>query len=69
MMEQTTTEIERRIYNRYNGHSKKLQTTGRKERGQLIGKVIRNIDPRFFKVATMDRKPSDDEKSPFDKRL
>ena len=31
-------------------------------KGAIIGKVIRNIDPRFFKVATMDRKPSAEEK-------
>ncbi|MCR4588143.1 MAG: polyphosphate:AMP phosphotransferase [Lachnospiraceae bacterium] len=31
-------------------------------KGAVIGKVIRNIDPRFFKVATMDREPSPDEK-------
>ncbi|MCR5777470.1 MAG: polyphosphate:AMP phosphotransferase [Lachnospiraceae bacterium] len=31
-------------------------------KGAIIGKVIRNIDPRFFKVATMDREPSDEEK-------
>ncbi len=31
-------------------------------KGEIIGKVIRNIDPRFFKVATMDRQPSEDEK-------
>ncbi len=31
-------------------------------KGALIGKVIRNIDPRFFKVATMDRQPSEEEK-------
>ncbi len=31
-------------------------------KGAVIGKVIRNIDPRFFKVATMDREPSDEEK-------
>ena len=31
-------------------------------KGALIGKVIRNIDPRFFRVATMDRQPSDEEK-------
>jgi polyphosphate kinase 2 (PPK2 family) len=31
-------------------------------KGALIGKVIRNIDPRFFKVATMDREPSEEEK-------
>ncbi|MBR6452100.1 MAG: phosphate--AMP phosphotransferase, partial [Lachnospiraceae bacterium] len=31
-------------------------------KGEIIGKVIRNIDPRFFKVATMDRQPSEEEK-------
>jgi polyphosphate:AMP phosphotransferase len=31
-------------------------------KGAVIGKVIRNIDPRFFKVATMDRQPSNEEK-------
>ena len=31
-------------------------------KGAMIGKVIRNIDPRFFKVATMDRQPSEEEK-------
>ena len=31
-------------------------------KGAIIGKVIRNIDPRFFKVATMDRQPSEEEK-------
>ncbi|WP_022763397.1 polyphosphate:AMP phosphotransferase [Butyrivibrio sp. AD3002] len=31
-------------------------------KGAVIGKVIRNIDPRFFKVATLDRAPSEEEK-------
>ncbi|XME01594.1 polyphosphate:AMP phosphotransferase [Lachnospiraceae bacterium C1.1] len=31
-------------------------------KGAIIGRVIRNIDPRFFKVATMDREPSAEEK-------
>ncbi|MCR5652109.1 MAG: polyphosphate:AMP phosphotransferase [Lachnospiraceae bacterium] len=31
-------------------------------KGAVIGKVIRNIDPRFFKVAAMDRQPNDEEK-------
>ena len=31
-------------------------------KGAVIGRVIRNIDPRFFKVATMDREPSAEEK-------
>ena len=30
-------------------------------KGAIIGKIIRNIDPRFFKVATMDREPSPEE--------
>ena len=31
-------------------------------KGGIIRKVIKNIDPRFFKVATMDRQPSEEEK-------
>jgi len=31
-------------------------------KGEIIGRVIRNIDPRFFKVATLDRQPGDEEK-------
>ncbi|WP_026504594.1 polyphosphate:AMP phosphotransferase [Butyrivibrio sp. NC3005] len=31
-------------------------------KGAIIGKVIRCIDPRFFKVATMDRQRSEEEK-------
>ncbi len=31
-------------------------------KGAVIGKVIRNIDPRFFKVATLDQEPSEEEK-------
>ncbi len=31
-------------------------------KGEVIGRVIRSIDPRFFRVATMDRQPSEDEK-------
>ncbi len=31
-------------------------------KGAVIGKVIRNIDPRFFKVATLDREPNNEEK-------
>ncbi|WP_029322959.1 polyphosphate:AMP phosphotransferase [Butyrivibrio sp. AE3004] len=31
-------------------------------KGAVIGKVIRNIDPRFFKVATLDQEPSDEDK-------
>ena len=31
-------------------------------KGRMIGKVIYNLDPRFFQVATMDAKPTDAEK-------
>ena len=31
-------------------------------KGVVIGKVIRNIDPRFFRVATMDAAPTTEEK-------
>ena len=33
--------------------------------GTTIGKVIKNIDPRFFKVATMSEKSDDDKRKPF----
>lgn len=35
---------------------------GASGKGMLIGKVIRNLDPRFFAVSTMDAEPSPDEK-------
>ena len=31
-------------------------------KGSVLGKVIKNIDPRFFQVATMDAPPTPDEK-------
>ncbi len=31
-------------------------------KGSVMGKVIKNIDPRFFQVATMDTAPTDDER-------
>ncbi len=31
-------------------------------KGSLIGKIIKNIDPRFFKVAVMSRVPTEEEK-------
>ena len=31
-------------------------------KGRMIGKVINNLDPRFFQVATMDAEPTDAEK-------
>ncbi|MCD8153632.1 MAG: polyphosphate:AMP phosphotransferase [Clostridiales bacterium] len=34
-------------------------------KGSMIGKVIRNIDPRFFKVATMSAPTEEDKRRPF----
>ncbi len=34
-------------------------------KGSMIGKVIRNIDPRFFKVATMSAPTEDERRRPF----
>lgn len=34
-------------------------------KGSLIGKVIKNIDPRFFKVATMEKSSQEEERYPF----
>lgn len=35
-------------------------------KGRMIGKVINNLDPRFFQVATMDAKPTEaEERRPF----
>ena len=31
-------------------------------KGSVLGKIIKNIDPRFFRVSTMDKAPSEDEK-------
>lgn len=38
---------------------------GASGKGSLIGKVIRNIDPRFFKVTTMNVKTEEEERKPF----
>lgn len=35
---------------------------GASGKGLLIGKVIRNLDPRFFQVSTMDAEPTAEEK-------
>ena len=35
---------------------------GASGKGMLIGRVIRNLDPRFYAVSTMDAAPSEDEK-------
>ncbi|MEG0961806.1 MAG: polyphosphate:AMP phosphotransferase [Lachnospiraceae bacterium] len=34
-------------------------------KGSILGKVIRNIDPRFFKVATMDIPTEEERRKPF----
>lgn len=34
-------------------------------KGSVLGKVIRNIDPRFFKVATMDVPTEEEKRKPF----
>ena len=34
-------------------------------KGSVLGKVIRNIDPRFFKTATMSAKSEDEKRKPF----
>ena len=34
-------------------------------KGSVLGKVIRNIDPRFFKTATMHAKSEDELRKPF----
>ncbi|MGI6118234.1 MAG: polyphosphate:AMP phosphotransferase [Bilifractor sp.] len=31
-------------------------------KGSVLGRVIRNIDPRFFQVATMDKPPTEEDK-------
>ena len=35
---------------------------GASGKGSIIGRVIQNIDPRFFEVATMDAEPTEEEK-------
>ena len=38
---------------------------GTSGKGSLIGKVIKNLDPRFFKVTTMSVKSEDEKRKPF----
>lgn len=38
---------------------------GASGKGSTIGKVIKNIDPRFFKVATMSTPTAEDLRYPF----
>ena len=42
-----------------------LEGWGAAGKGSVLGKIIRNIDPRFFKVATMGEKTEDDLRKPF----
>ena len=34
-------------------------------KGSVLGKVIKNIDPRFFKVAVMDEPTEEENRKPF----
>lgn len=39
---------------------------GRRRKGSAIGQIIKNIDPRFFKVFTMPATPTEEEaRKPF----
>lgn len=42
-----------------------LEGWGAAGKGSVLGKVIKNIDPRFFKVATMDEKSKEEMRRPF----
>ncbi|MCI8416214.1 MAG: polyphosphate:AMP phosphotransferase [Lachnospiraceae bacterium] len=42
-----------------------MEGWGTAGKGSVIGKVIRNIDPRFFKVATMDIPTEEELRKPF----
>ena len=42
-----------------------LEGWGAAGKGSVLGKVIRNIDPRFFKVATMSVKTEEEKRKPF----
>lgn len=42
-----------------------LEGWGAAGKGSVLGKVIRNMDPRFFKVADMDRPTEEEERRPF----
>lgn len=42
-----------------------LEGWGAAGKGKLIGKIIKNIDPRFFKVATMAAPTAEDLRRPF----
>ncbi|MCM1105354.1 MAG: polyphosphate:AMP phosphotransferase [Blautia sp.] len=42
-----------------------MEGWGAAGKGSVLGKVIRNIDPRFFKVATMDIPTPEEKRKPF----
>lgn len=42
-----------------------LDGWGTAGKGSVLGRIIRNIDPRFFKVETMDRETEDEKRRPF----
>lgn len=42
-----------------------MEGWGTAGKGSTIGQIIRNIDPRFFKVATMDKPTEEERRKPF----
>ena len=42
-----------------------MEGWGASGKGSILGKIIRNIDPRFFKVATMDIPTEEEKRKPF----
>lgn len=42
-----------------------MEGWGTAGKGSCTGQVIRNIDPRFFKVATLEKKTEEEERKPF----
>lgn len=42
-----------------------MEGWGTAGKGSLIGQIIQNIDPRFFKVATMDQPTLEELRKPF----
>lgn len=42
-----------------------MEGWGAAGKGSILGKIIRNIDPRFFKVATMDVPTEEEKRKPF----
>ena len=42
-----------------------IEGWGAAGKGSVLGKIIRNIDPRFFRVVNMDRPSEEDKREPF----